>query len=169
MRDFHSNMKGVFGLAYVHHCDDDNRRLKLGPVGLSRQPASIGELDVAVKQLCACLFDLHSRGYVHCDVHWGSMVYLHHRWVLMDCDLACGLHEHAMLRERSSVTFRRNPVRVKDTAQPWDATFDFYQVGRMLEAVGALIEQSSALVNLRDLQLSRTFNTAQIQCCVHAI
>mgnify|MGYP003386386166 CR=1 FL=1 len=157
------------GVRFLEHMTENNRdkkRIKLNPVGVNRKPDSIEELVSSVKNICACLFELHLKKYFHCDVRWGNIVYLFGDWYLIDCEFATSQNDAETLATRSSITIKTNYV--KDPTKPWDATFDLYQVGLLLadDDVKDMVSTNTNLVGLCEKLRSKAFTVANIKTLV---
>ena len=126
--------QAISRVKYIEHMTENNEsknRVKLIPVGVNRKPDSYVELVAAIKYICDCLFELHKLKYFHCDVRWGNIICVLGVWYLIDCEYACHSNEFEVLKNRSACDIKR--THVKDPTHPWDATFDLYQVGLLLE------------------------------------
>jgi hypothetical protein len=78
--------------------DNKNKRLTLGPLGLSRQPTTMDEFHRAIFCIATALFGLHERGYVHSDIRWSNIVLLNNGdWMLIDCYDVCQLSDNDAL------------------------------------------------------------------------
>eukprot|EP01033_Poteriospumella_lacustris_P010454 gene10454-7433_t len=151
----HTCVDPVFGAF-----NDDQKRIRLVPVGVVRQPDSVDELVTAIQHVCECLFHLHALGYYHCDVRWTNIIDVFGAWYLIDSEYACHRDEHDLRAMRSATTMKRRFVL--DPSKPWGPEFDLYQVG-MLLCDNTATTSSVALTALRDHLLSKSFTTATVK------
>jgi hypothetical protein len=140
----------------------DKKRVRLVPVGVQRKPATVKELTTSIKHVFECLFCLHDIGFMHCDIRWGNIIEFFGDWFLIDCEYACHMNETSLLATRSAKTIRQRFVL--DVSKPWNPLFDMYQVGILL--MDSEVELNAALVELRDLLLSKNFSLTTVKRAV---
>lgn len=166
MVKFYNAIAAVPFIEQMTEHNEDKKRVKLVPVGVNRKPDSHDELVTAIKNICNCLIELHLKKYFHCDVRWGNIICVLADWYLIDCEYACHSNETDILMTRSCTDIKK--THVKDASQPWNATFDLYQVGLLLkdDDVKGMVVSNTNLLELRDKLLSKQFTVANVKTLV---
>jgi hypothetical protein len=153
-------IKKIPHIEQMIYFDPRKNHITLKPLGIMRKPSSQDEAQLALAQICKALFALHDLGYMHCDLRWSNIIEAFGSWTIIDCEYACHQSEAELRQERSSVI---KPEFVLHQGQPWDFSFDLYQVGKLLSdrTVNDLIGDD--LKSLRDLILNRSFEYRDIR------
>ncbi len=110
--------------------DDSSLIIRLLPVGISREPKTISELKKCLVCILTCLIQFHAAGYVHCDIRWKNIIKYQEDWYLIDFEYAVSLRDEAGLKAISGII---NHEFVRSKLEKWDPSFDYYQVGKLIQ------------------------------------
>ncbi len=94
----------------------------------------------------------HATGYVHCNIRWKNIIKYKDDWYLIDFTHAVSLHDKVGLKAISGII---KPEFIRSIGVNWDVSFDFYQVGKLIELSNMLnATVSSKFDNIKNLLIN---------------